>query len=173
MLDDFWRYAGMSSWLHAKTSRFSLRNLMSLVLISGLTSFLSWSSCLLLLPPILPFPGPPSFLLPFPQSPMCGSPSQPGWLDSILLLELDLLLLPDAIICWEFYLQTVGRRCYLPLVERGPPNDDIVGCGTIYHQEVHLSGQLHRVGPCRHRQCHYARVDLISAEADEWRVKKV
>ena len=74
---------------------------------------------------------------------MCGSPSQPGRLDSILLLELDLLLLPDAIICWEFYLQTIGRRRRLPLVKRGPPNDDIVGCGTIYHQEVYLSGQLH------------------------------
>ena len=36
-----------------------------------------------------------------------------------------------------------------------------------------MSGQLHRVGPCRHRQCHYAPgVDPVCAEANEWRVKR-
>ena len=39
--------------------------------------------------------------------------------------------------------------------------------------QVYLSGQLHWVGPCCHRQCHYALgVDPVSTEADEWRVKR-
>ena len=82
----------MSSWLHAKTTRFSFRNSISLVLISGLS-----------IVPILVVLVVPSstsatvskastfYSLPL-QSSMYGSPSWPGQSGSILWLKLDLLL---------------------------------------------------------------------------------
>ena len=82
----------MSSGLHAKTSRFSLRNWTSLVLISGLSVILILSSSLPLLQLVPLSLGLPLYLFPSPQSSMYGSPLQPTRPGSILWPGLDPLL---------------------------------------------------------------------------------
>ena len=95
MFNLYWMIFGdmpsMSSWLHAKTSRFSLRNSMAWSSSQGLASSLFLSSWHSHLQPVLLFPKFLLYSLPL-QLSMYGSPSWPGQPSSILWLKFGLLL---------------------------------------------------------------------------------
>ena len=165
---------GISSWLHANTSRLSLRKLTIPSFVSGLKFVSIW----------VIFSGLPSnssmvsrfsgwSLVFFLQSSTCGSPWRPGRLDNILLPRPGPLLSLDPLFCWEFYLQAVRGSGNFPAVEGWSTYDHIVGLGWIYHQKIVSVGHLERMWTSYNSQRHYSpRVHLVSAKTDKGWVER-